>query len=389
VPRFSVVVPTYNTAEVLRECLAGLLAQTYEDWEAVVVDDGSTDATPAVVEEFAARDSRLRPLRQPNAGVAAARNAGIVAARGEWIALLDGDDHYFPWALATLAGLTDAWPEAGIVCGGTTVEASAEPPAAPGPDSRVMDAFYAVMAFESETPPLSMQSAALRRDVVARVGGFDGSYYEDDSHFWVRATASTPVAYTHHPIARWRVGEAVTRTDRFTATTQPILDALRMFRALADDPLVRERLAARGEESRFERLMRVRAGTLETALALREGREAEAAQALAEAWRGCEADAERDRLLRVLGYYIYYPRQAHAEAAARAAGWLLALASRLPSEPRLAAALRERASDTLFVAAGRVKAARGKGAGLRLGLTGLRRTPSMRSLRSLAHLLRR
>ncbi|HVO26477.1 MAG TPA: glycosyltransferase [Candidatus Margulisiibacteriota bacterium] len=90
-PRVSVVIPAFNRAALIRETLDSVLAQTYRDFEVIVVDDGSTDDTPPILAEYE-RDARLRVIRQANQGEGAARNAGIDAARGEYVALVDSDD---------------------------------------------------------------------------------------------------------------------------------------------------------------------------------------------------------------------------------------------------------------------------------------------------------
>lgn len=91
-PFFSIIIPVYNVAPYLRECLDSVLAQTFTDWEAICVDDGSTDGSGAILDEYAAKDSRFRVFHQPNAGVSAARNRGLDEAKGEWICFLDADD---------------------------------------------------------------------------------------------------------------------------------------------------------------------------------------------------------------------------------------------------------------------------------------------------------
>ena len=100
--RISVIVPVYNSEEWLREALESLEIQTYADFEAVLVDDGSTDGSGAICREFCRKDARFRLISQTNSGVSAARNAGIDAAAGEWIAFLDADDMLAPDALETL-----------------------------------------------------------------------------------------------------------------------------------------------------------------------------------------------------------------------------------------------------------------------------------------------
>src|SRR5262245_44962868 len=95
-PTVSVVTPAYNAARYLGGTIESVLAQTYTDFEMLVVDDGSVDETFEVARSFAQRDSRIRLLRQPNGGTSAARNRAVVYARGRYLALLDGDDRWMP-----------------------------------------------------------------------------------------------------------------------------------------------------------------------------------------------------------------------------------------------------------------------------------------------------
>lgn len=88
----SVIVPVYNTATWLPRCLDSVCAQTYTNLEILCVDDGSTDATPDILAEYAARDPRIRIIRQANEGVSAARNKASAQARGEWVTYVDSDD---------------------------------------------------------------------------------------------------------------------------------------------------------------------------------------------------------------------------------------------------------------------------------------------------------
>lgn len=90
--RFSVIIPVYNVAAYLRECLDSLVSQTLSDWEAVCVDDGSTDESGEILKKYAAKDGRIRLFHQSNGGAAAARNRALKEAQGEYICFLDGDD---------------------------------------------------------------------------------------------------------------------------------------------------------------------------------------------------------------------------------------------------------------------------------------------------------
>jgi glycosyltransferase involved in cell wall biosynthesis len=92
----SVIVPAFDAAANIRQTLNSVLAQTYQDFEVIVVDDGSSDATGAIVEEYMARDTRCRLIRQSNAGVGAARNTAIRKVHGKYIAPLDADDFWLP-----------------------------------------------------------------------------------------------------------------------------------------------------------------------------------------------------------------------------------------------------------------------------------------------------
>lgn len=114
--KLSVIVPVYNVAPYLRECLDSLLAQTCADWEAVCVDDGSTDGSGAILDEYAANDPRFRVIHQKNAGVSAARNAAIDVAKGEWIAFLDADDAVSPRLVVEYAMQISALVSTGEKC---------------------------------------------------------------------------------------------------------------------------------------------------------------------------------------------------------------------------------------------------------------------------------
>ncbi|MEV7346503.1 bifunctional glycosyltransferase family 2 protein/CDP-glycerol:glycerophosphate glycerophosphotransferase [Streptomyces sp. NPDC093544] len=103
-PRFSVIVPAYKVQAYLSECLESVLGQSYPDLELIAVDDCSPDACGALIDEFAARDARVRPVRLPeNVGPGRARNAGLKHARGDYLIFLDGDDTLTPDALRTVA----------------------------------------------------------------------------------------------------------------------------------------------------------------------------------------------------------------------------------------------------------------------------------------------
>lgn len=110
---FSIIIPVYNVERYLRACLDSVIAQTFTDWEAVCINDGSTDGSDAILEEFTARDGRIKTITQPNRGLSAARNAGLDAAKGSFILFLDSDDWLEPSALEVLSGNLK---EADMIC---------------------------------------------------------------------------------------------------------------------------------------------------------------------------------------------------------------------------------------------------------------------------------
>jgi glycosyltransferase involved in cell wall biosynthesis len=114
-PLVSVIIPAFDAADHISQALNSALSQTYEAIEVIVVDDGSSDATSSIVEEFVRRDTRVRLIRQNNAGVGAARNTAIEESRGEYIAPLDADDFWFPQKLEKQVACMERCSETGLV----------------------------------------------------------------------------------------------------------------------------------------------------------------------------------------------------------------------------------------------------------------------------------
>ena len=101
-PLFSIIIPVYNVEPYIRKCLNTVLSQDFNDWEALLIDDGSTDGSGSICDEFASRDYRFRVFHKINGGVSTARNIGLDNARGEWIWFVDSDDYITNNALSTL-----------------------------------------------------------------------------------------------------------------------------------------------------------------------------------------------------------------------------------------------------------------------------------------------
>jgi glycosyltransferase involved in cell wall biosynthesis len=121
-PFFSVTITTYNRAELVKRALNSLLSQTEPDWEAIVIDDGSTDNTESVVKPYIESDTRIRYVFQKNKGYSLAKNSGIFLSKGKFITFLDSDDEYFPEHLATRKTLLQDHPETDFLYGGITIK---------------------------------------------------------------------------------------------------------------------------------------------------------------------------------------------------------------------------------------------------------------------------
>ncbi len=105
--------PVYNGSKYLRKAIDSVLSQTFRDWELIIVDDGSKDATPEILHQYS--DSRIIKMRQDNVGESGARNTAMMHANGDYISFLDSDDIYFPNALADLSGFLDRHSEHDVV----------------------------------------------------------------------------------------------------------------------------------------------------------------------------------------------------------------------------------------------------------------------------------
>lgn len=105
--KFSVIIPVYNVEYYLKACLDSVLNQTFEDWEAICVNDGSTDNSATILEEYSHKDGRFKVVNQPNGGLSAARNTGLKAAAGEYVLFLDSDDWIEDNALEILSNDLD------------------------------------------------------------------------------------------------------------------------------------------------------------------------------------------------------------------------------------------------------------------------------------------
>lgn len=202
-PLVSVIVPTYNRHRLLGEAIDSVLAQTYSNFELIVVDDGSTDRT---AERLASYGAAIKVIRQSNQGVSAARNAGIQAAGGELIALLDSDDYWLPPKLACQIECFNAHPELQIC---QTQEIWIRNGVRVNPKKRHQK--FSGMIFEKTLPLclVSPSAVMLRKSLLDEVGLFDENLPAcEDYDLWLRITWKYPVHLIETPLIVKRGGHA-------------------------------------------------------------------------------------------------------------------------------------------------------------------------------------
>lgn len=206
--KFSVVIPLYNKARYVHGAVRSVLAQTLPPHEVIVVDDGSSDGSADVV--AAIDDPRVRLVRQPNAGVSAARNRGIALATGDWIAFLDADDWYHPEMLAALRQAHEACPEAGLLGAQSRTMQNVLGDPDPWP---VTDSFFEVEVVEDlrqrwmRTAPFNSSSVAIRASLLREMAPcfIEGESHGEDLDLWFRVADRTQVAVVNAPFAAIRV----------------------------------------------------------------------------------------------------------------------------------------------------------------------------------------
>lgn len=211
-PVVSVILPTYQRAHTLGRALASVLAQTFQDYELLVIDDASTDDTVDVIARF--DDPRLRYLRQDtNRGVAAARNRGLAEARGEFVAFLDSDDEWLPRKLARqLEVFEQHGVEVGLVSTGIEVvdAEGATRCLAPTQSGDIQAALLLDNVVYG-----GGSSVMLRRGVVERAGTFDETLHAlEDYDYWLRIAQFYRVEHATEPLARYHDASAVVRRSR-------------------------------------------------------------------------------------------------------------------------------------------------------------------------------
>ena len=230
----SVVIPAYNAMDTIAEALESLCAQTLTDWEAIVVNDGSTDDTAVIVADFAARDGRIRLVNQPNAGGGSARNKGIELAQYEWLLFFDADDWLLPHHLEKMTEALSSHDSSidAVHCGWQRVD----PQGKLGREDFGPTAADLFPTF-AQRCAFMIHTCIVRGSLAEAVGGFDASLRTcQDWDFWQRI-ARAGARFHHIPevLARYRSRPGSVSLDG----RQQLKDSLRVIsQAFGPDPRV-------------------------------------------------------------------------------------------------------------------------------------------------------
>jgi len=230
-PQISVIIPLYNKRETVERALRSVLAQTIQEFEVVVVNDGSTDGGADVVRSI--NDPRIRLIEQPNAGVSAARNRGIAESKHDLIAFLDADDEWLPEFLQTIVELHARYPRCGVFATGYYLQATTGERwgrilrGIPSGTQQFVIGDYFAIAAQSD-PPIWSSAVAVKRNELIAVGGFpQGVASGEDLLTWARLAVSTPIALDTRNLSVFHFPQSVReRAPRLPAQDDLVVEGL-------------------------------------------------------------------------------------------------------------------------------------------------------------------
>jgi glycosyltransferase involved in cell wall biosynthesis len=201
-PAVSVVMPAYNAEKYVAEATESILKQTFSDFEFIIVDDGSTDDTGQILAEYAARDDRIKLLRNEHGGVAAAANTACHAARGRYIARMDADDISAPTRLEEQFRFLQAHPEVGVL--GSNIEELHEGGKI-GPVWLLPTEPRVIGWFLMFCNCIAQASVMMRRELFEQVGPYERLEAAEDYELWIRASAVTKIANLSEVLLQYRI----------------------------------------------------------------------------------------------------------------------------------------------------------------------------------------
>lgn len=245
----TVVIPSFNAEHYLEEALTSLYAQSYQDFEVVIVDDGSTDTTAELAKRFL--DDRTRLVVKENGGCASARNAGVAEARGRYISFLDSDDYWAPEFLAKGVGFLERNPDVCLVFSLLTVVDK------DGMSSGLMKSHgskrYQFSDLVMENPIGSGSCSLMRREVLDALAPFNESLpASSDCDMWLRMAHSYPLGIACLPVPlsfyRRHPGQTTADWRRMAAAYNLVIAEARALDPETVDPLEK---SARGKKCRY------------------------------------------------------------------------------------------------------------------------------------------
>lgn len=212
-PRVSVLLPVRNGEAFLADALDSVLSQTGPTFEVLVIDDGSTDATPAILAAYT--DPRLRVIRQEGLGLVAALNAALDAARGEYCARMDADDLALPGRFAAQVAALDANPGAVMAHGAARViDAAGREIGSIATKPQSAAEYQAALLHERSAPPIVHPTAMIRRAVLLAMGGYRQSPSCEDHDLWLRLLGKGAFLALPEPLLLYRQHDAGISRER-------------------------------------------------------------------------------------------------------------------------------------------------------------------------------
>jgi len=214
-PKISVLMPVFNAARYLPAAVESILAQTFADFEFIIVDDGSTDRSPAILKRFAQRDARIKIVSRPNTGIVGALNDGLTVARGEFIARMDADDLSRPERLATQLCYLETHPE--LVAIGSSV-LMVDPAGRPLKEFQAQTNSQWLRRWLIEATDIGIihPSLMVRRSTLERLGGYRERYkLVEDIDLFLRLLDEGELGNTPETLLEYRQHPASTNATRF------------------------------------------------------------------------------------------------------------------------------------------------------------------------------
>jgi glycosyltransferase involved in cell wall biosynthesis len=200
---FSIIIPLHNKADYVEKSINSVLEQTYENFELIIINDGSTDNSLSIVQQF--NDLRIEIVSQKNQGVSAARNNGVLVAKYEYIVFLDADDWWDINFLEEMYKLLIGYPEAGLyACGYNIVKNNKLVKSKVGVNSEFTANYIDYFKVYTSTfwVPINCSFVVIMKSVFNNVGGFnEGLKFGEDFHLWVRVALKYKIAYLNENLS--------------------------------------------------------------------------------------------------------------------------------------------------------------------------------------------